>query len=364
MDKGRVFGLDVLRALAILFVILAHGSALLGDSAMGSFIRTISLDGVSIFFVLSGFLIGKILIRTLDSGQSSTAALFNFWKRRWFRTLPNYFLVLFILLAYYFYMGRKDWSGIWHFFTFTQNFALPHPPFFQEAWSLSVEEWFYLLVPFVLWILVGALKLPVKWTVPVVALTVIYLSTDIRVAIFNMSEMTAGEPGQLHLWDIYIRKTVVTRLDSIMFGVIGAWLATYFANSWRRFKTPLFILGVLMLILHRWLFFQKMDNINTYMVVYSFTLMSLGTLFLLPFLSEWRSSNSRLSRFFTWTSILSYSMYLLHFSLILNILIRRSSIVEMNSGIQFIIFIALTYGLSFLLYHSYEKRMTRLRDKF
>lgn len=361
MDKGRVFGLDVLRALAILFVILAHGSALLGDSTAGTFIRAISLDGVSIFFVLSGFLIGKILIRTLESGNTSAKSLFNFWKRRWFRTLPNYFLVLLIILAYYFYMGRKDWSGIWHFFTFTQNFTSPHPPFFQEAWSLSVEEWFYLLIPIFLWLSVALFRLSPRWSVLIIAALVIAISTWSRYMWYHLITV---DDISLHTWDLNIRKTVLTRLDSIMFGVIGAWLASYTVQLWKKNRTLFFALGVVLLVSHRWLYFQFMHDINQYMAVYSFSLISVGTLLLLPLLSEWKNTRLPFAGFFTWTSILSYSMYLLHFTLVLNIIIRKSSIVELNSGLQFIIFIALTYGLSVLLYHLYEKRMTRLRDRF
>src|SRR5690606_23169927 len=72
--------------------------------------------------------------------------LLHFWKRRWFRTLPNYFLVLLVSLFVY----RNTLSGIpvHHYFFFLQNFTSEIPRFFVESWSLSIEEWFYLLLPF------------------------------------------------------------------------------------------------------------------------------------------------------------------------------------------------------------------------
>src|SRR5659263_324332 len=96
IDTSRIFGLDILRALAIMFVVIEYGSYLLPQK-----LRTISdffvFDGVSIFFVLSGFLIGGILIKLIDKNGFNFSILKTFWIRRWYRTLPNYFLILIAL---------------------------------------------------------------------------------------------------------------------------------------------------------------------------------------------------------------------------------------------------------------------------
>ena len=70
-------------------------------TAYADFINHISIDGVSIFFVLSGFLIGGILIKVLETEPATFKTLFNFWIRRWFRTLPNYLFILLILIFFY-----------------------------------------------------------------------------------------------------------------------------------------------------------------------------------------------------------------------------------------------------------------------
>src|SRR5204863_1727576 len=92
---GRVFGLDLLRAAAIMMVVCAHGFVVLyphfgeplGFFGHGGFY------GVELFFVLSGFLIGQILIRAAGAlGRAANVA--SFYVRRWFRTLPLFFLFL------------------------------------------------------------------------------------------------------------------------------------------------------------------------------------------------------------------------------------------------------------------------------
>jgi peptidoglycan/LPS O-acetylase OafA/YrhL len=150
--KSRIFGLDILRACAIMFVVVGHGKYLYPSTTPKIISKTISLifgyDGVSIFFVLSGFLIGGILIKTLEKKRGEKKVLLNFWIRRWLRTLPPYFLILIILLILNllftegFHFSKRFPLN---FFTFTQNLFYRHPNFFPEAWSLSIEEWFYLL---------------------------------------------------------------------------------------------------------------------------------------------------------------------------------------------------------------------------
>ena len=90
--QGRVFGLDLMRALAIIFVVMSHGSMLEKANTDFPWIRLV--NGVELFFVLSGFLIGGILIKNFQKTNSfGIKEIYNFWIRRWFRTLPNYYLV-------------------------------------------------------------------------------------------------------------------------------------------------------------------------------------------------------------------------------------------------------------------------------
>lgn len=139
MQHKRVFGLDFARALAIIFVLLSHFSKTI--DVLGFF-------GVELFFALSGYLLGQIMWRIFDKGISFEI-VFNFWQRRWFRTVPNYFLFLFLMIPFHVYIKKDaiEWSVISEYFYFGQNLLKVSSFFYGISWSLCVEEWFYLLFP-------------------------------------------------------------------------------------------------------------------------------------------------------------------------------------------------------------------------
>ncbi|MGV9011700.1 MAG: acyltransferase family protein [Flavobacteriales bacterium] len=81
INPKRIYGLDILRAFAIIFVVAGHGQYLLPKNT--HFLhRILVFDGVSIFFVLSGFLIGGILIKLIENNPPTKALLLDFWIRR------------------------------------------------------------------------------------------------------------------------------------------------------------------------------------------------------------------------------------------------------------------------------------------
>jgi len=364
INSNRIYGLDILRAFAIILVIQTHGNYLL-PAEIKRFLRWFILDGVSIFFVLSGFLIGGLLIKLLEKNKPSPRLLINFWIRRWFRTLPNYFLILISLIFIYgtfnFFLPTKYLSK---YFFFVQNFNAPHPFFFNVAWSLSIEEWFYLIMPFLVFILLWLFKIPPKTAILIVAILILLSATSIRAFRYFVNEyQTIGE------WDKFFRKQVITRLDSIMYGVIGAHIQHYKKDLWVKRKLLLFIIGLALLFFSRILFTQNLaPHAGFYNCVLSFSVTSICTVLLIPQLYSIKNGKGYLYKILTFLSLISYSMYLVHHSLINTLIVKKIPWETININTHLLSFAK--YGLywfltilcSYLIYKYFEVPTTKLRD--
>lgn len=368
---SRVYGLDILRALAILFVVTGHSLNYVPAAYTGPILILSNItffDGVSIFFVLSGFLIGGILLKILEKESATLGTLTDFWLRRWFRTLPNYYFVLTIVaLLSLLKDGASSSAGIEKYYFFLQNFAQPHPAFFPEAWSLCVEEWFYLLIPLALFMVVRFGGLSPKRSIIIVALAVIVASVCFRYYRFAYSPVsTMGE------WDLYFRKQVVTRLDSLMFGLLGAYAYRYYNELWIQKRHLMLALGVMLFLLQNLCFhIQKNIEPDIYYCVISFSVTSLATLLFLPFLSQIKTGTGFVYKAVTTISIVSYSMYLLNLTPIQLMLVEylQHHLYPGVDGpllfvINFTCFWLGTVISSLLLYKYFEQPCTELREKF
>src|SRR5467141_3649095 len=145
--RERQPGLDLLRALAILVVVIYH-AALFGFKLPGRVDR-FGWIGVDLFFVLSGYLIGGQLLATLARDQSIN--LGRFFARRALRIMPAYLVALTI---YFLLPSWREYpemaQPLWKFLLSIQNIALHGGTAFSHAWSLAVEDQFYLCLPFLL----------------------------------------------------------------------------------------------------------------------------------------------------------------------------------------------------------------------
>lgn len=358
-SRSRIFGLDIMRAAAITFVMLSHGNMYSGKLADPAGYRWVFLDGVGLFFVLSGFLIGGILIRTLQNGDLRPGVMGGFWMRRWLRTLPAYFAVLtFLLCCYAAVHGHLPPAWI-RYYTFTQNLVTPHPLFFAEAWSLSVEEWFYLIVPLSLFL---AVRFPAekKWTIIVLIVVFIVVVTGIRLHRADSFDPLAGNFGE------EIVKVVVTRLDSIMYGVLAAWLAFYYPAGFARFRKPLLVGGLILL------FASNFDFGLFYYTRIRYSLVPLITIMLLPFLSTFRKEDGLAYRIITFISLISYSMYLTNHMIVqrgMLPVITRTLGLDLAGNpthnlVAYLLFWILTIVAATVLYRVIEKPFMDLRRRW
>jgi len=144
----RTPGLDTLRAIAIVWVMLFHSVYVGGLGAGFGWLERSGWMGVDLFFVLSGYLIGSQVLKSLKVTGGIDFA--DFYRRRGVRILPA-FLVVFAIYALL--PGWRETPGmqpLWQFpsFTFNLLFDASDNYAFSHVWSLCVEEHFYLVFPF------------------------------------------------------------------------------------------------------------------------------------------------------------------------------------------------------------------------
>lgn len=362
--KQRIFGLDVVRAVAIVLVLFSHIYYLI-DSANPWLISISGLFGfvgVELFFVLSGFLIGSILLKLFIDDHFSTKELITFLKRRWFRTLPAYYLVLVLNLLLAIYLGYTI-EGWWRYFFFIQNFSSYHITFFTESWSLSIEEFAYILAPITLLLGWKVFKKDKKLGFLVLSLLLLFLFTMLRYVFYINSSIS-----NMDAWNLNIKAIAIYRIDAIIIGFVVAWLHYFYAAFLKKYSTYFFIIAAILFFI-QFIFFNTIGyNIVTkplYFNVFYFTFSGFTLALALPAFIYWNKANAKIESIVTFVSKISYSMYLLHYSIITVLIkmILTTYQVSLSTYLIIVIYIFTTVLFSFLLYHFYEKPMTKLRDK-
>ena len=355
----RVYGLDVFRAVAILFVVIGHGKFMIGQALPGfPYIKLI--DGVELFFVLSGFLIGTILIKIYTKeGSLSVPQITHFWKRRWLRTLPNYYLVLLLNVIFVYAgitYGDPDKFN-WKFLFFLQNFNTYFIDFFWESWSLTVEEWFYILTPVTIFLMHKLLKNFVsgKNILMLMIISFILLPLIYRISI-------SGEQVDPFWFDVKFRKIVITRLDAIMYGVLFAWIKFYYPGTWKKIALPFFITGLV--LIYVFMHMQSANPTDLFSKTIYFSLSGLAAAMLLPFADARKQFSTRFGKAITHISLISYSMYLLNLALIADVIRKNfEPSTALNGLVTYVIFWTAVILFSTLLYKYFEKPVMDLRDQ-
>ena len=183
------------------------------------------------------------------------------------------------------------------FFFFFQNFHKPFDFMFWHSWSLSIEEWFYVSFPFVLMVL-HKCKLRFNLTSQKIVLTSICLFLVLPL----VYRLYCSTP--LLDTDLYFRKLVLTRLDTIAFGLLAAYLHWYHASFWKKSKNTFFVFGFFLMGLS-----LILDVQNTfYNQTFYFSLQGLSMAFLLPKLSSMKHERIRFKPV-QFVSKISYSIY-------------------------------------------------------
>ena len=232
-SKNHIFGIDLYRATAILMVLLANTIYFfqLQIPAVSNLAPVIGYLGLEIFFVLSGFLLGKSFYPVFMDENFGLPQLGKFLKRKLWRILPLYFLVLLANIAIAAAMNYP-YFFVWKYFLFVQNFSKTIPPFFPESWGLPVIVfgilWFSVLL-FGISKVVGKKQKSAAFAVATLGLILIFIWTK---WLFH----TQHPQNNMAQWEAELKTVAVFRFDSIFIGVLFSWLF-YVKNSfWKKAK--------------------------------------------------------------------------------------------------------------------------------
>ena len=324
----HIRGLDLLRGLACYFIVVCHYFAFSYDHIFAEYL---SLIFVEFFFVLSGFVLFPQLIRIFENKKN----LGIFYIRRFLRTLPLYFVCLIIISIMFNEFLTLDFFKYFFFIQdLTPNFLSTN--YYTIVWSLSIEEFFYLLFPLFL----------------IFAKKDNYLKYSIYLFIF----LILIKIPFIDNFDIkYLRTGTLFRLDAILLGFLLRHIYTK-VNLFYSAATSLFFLIV-------YFFFQDffISNKDLLSVKYSFVLLLQlisGSVLLFFCNIEYFMRSPLLRKFATLSANQAYSLYLIHL-----IFIYILKDLDLQNVIKFSIYIMLIFFSSTLIFYFFEKPILKMRPK-
>ena len=245
----RIPSLDGLRAISISMVLVGHALfSYHGEyRAEWSYLGNGDL-GVSIFFVISGFLITELLLREFE--KNGDISLRHFYLRRALRILPPFYaFLLAVLIVWHLGWIASDWRSWSSSLFFIRDYMLSGDWHTGHSWSLSIEEQFYLLWPAALVFLGRRRGLGL-------ALALIAASPVVRVISHKF-----WNHGNLDAYMFHMR------MDGLMMGCTLAIVQSevWFARAWKRIERPvvafcslLFLCGISPALSHRFAGYYRM----------------------------------------------------------------------------------------------------------
>tara|TARA_B110000971_G_scaffold201460_1_gene220363 strand:+ start:1463 stop:2464 length:1002 start_codon:yes stop_codon:yes gene_type:complete len=327
--------LDIYRYFAALIVSVSH---FVIYSNKSDYFEFTSILGVELFFVLSGFVLAPQLIK-LEKSSKKNFKVFLF--RRWIRTIPPYILAL-ICAAIFF--GYGDVLNFFKFLTYTQNILRDDsaPNFFNVAWSLSVEEWFYVLLPITILIATKIKNLKLN-TLGICIITILFL--NLFRFYYNGDEINWGED---------IRRSVILRLDSLCFGVVA-----YILKDQLKFKYLIWLVIFTIVPLIYFLTEPLLVSQSIFLQNFFIPICSICFSSILIILTYVKSPSTIVKKVGTFGANISYSMYLFHiFFIPLTVNLFN------NLTLSFLTYILFLKIFCWIFFTFFEKPILKLRPKY
>ena len=352
-------GLNGLRAIASIAVVLSHTTLALSQFGLNSKIFGTDMDGnakgldlagdgVSIFFTLSGFLITYLLLK---EKEVATLKIKDFYIRRVFRIWPLYYLYLFasIITAIIFGLAFNKLSVPFYFLLAANiPFILGNAlPFLAHYWSLGVEEQFYLFFPQIA-------KLPNRRLLKIAFILIITLLC-LKFIFWMLERKFAIELPFLVI--------SVTRFNIMLTGVIGAIL---YYN-----KTDLFIRFATHKITQfsSWLciFLIAINKFHIASVIDQDLIAVISVFIIIGQITKRNHIINLENKLCDFIGKISYGIYVIHPLLIFfyqKLLGRFNSDSILNYLIIYFFIISTTIMIAYISYEFYEKKFLKMKAKF
>ncbi len=357
----RLAGPDLLRAVAILWVMLFHMRDLgLPFNPVARF----GWMGVDLFFVLSGFLISTQLLRPYTRGERPSMQ--EFYRRRVFRILPAFTVVLALYFLVPAFREAPGISPLWHFLTFSENYLIDYANVqaFSHVWSLCVEEHFYLALPMlVLW----TMRRPSFRKTLTIITGVLLFGILIRDWTWRhyVAPVISDDGGSV--WLVWLEKIYYPswcRLDGLLVGVTLGVIKTFRAAWWQRAMAHGHALALSGLAVAGSAIYLFLDHFSYAGAVIGFPLLSIGLGLLL---ASSVSHNGLASRFAipgaSTIAALAYSLYLTHKEIVHLDRIFLDRYVHDGGYGALLIYAVTCFAAAAVLYLAVERPFLLMRDR-
>jgi len=372
--EKRYFGFDIVRAFSVILVMnmhfLQHSSIIFG---VNYFLIPLP-DPVDMFFVCSGFLIGyHFLIDMHKTEKVDFKFTGRFLIMRWVRTLPAYYIML-VFLVFFSILATKQIKIPYLNFLFLQNLILNKSTFYRETWTISVEEWFYISFPLLFILFSKVLKFSKNSIYLFVLFFMLIGSISLKIYYYYFVYTS----HTFENWANYFREIVVLRLDTIAIGLLAAYICYHYEDKWLKYRFKALSIGLTIYILsifYYWAWSNEMLRIekpelpqlswvnsfahNSFSTFYHYILFyfvsPISVALCLPFLKTIKYKSNALNKFVLYTSLISYSLFLIHGTFLLTVAtIIYTTGISKSIILIYIIWMLLSYILSDLYYNKVE----------
>jgi peptidoglycan/LPS O-acetylase OafA/YrhL len=352
----RSFGIDLIRSLSILIVMFRHYRVTDGFN--------FGFYAIEFLFVVSGYLIGQILLKEFyRTDQVTLHSVGRFMMRRWFRILPMYYLAIFLKFIF---MPDIGWNVLYYVFFLQNHFY--GIDFYPVTWSLVIDEWFYLGTPLMLYVF---MKLFGSAKVRVLAFLVFVVACINLLRFFWVQYTDAGFETLVG--------NVPFRQDTLLIGVIAAFIKIHYRPifDWLNAKSKFMVVFTLFIGYVFLMYLIRGDESNSaedhiddfiWTRTVNFSLCALIIAATLPFFeNSVEAFKHRLLQPLNYLVVtgskISYALYLFHLEVLQAFTWLFPDVAEIR-WLRNVLCMLIAVLLSYWLYQIVEKKFLILRDKY